>query len=160
MKEELAKPEDLAGRIKALQKQHLSDLERLYDFHTQDYLDEALDRRRARDETQFLDKEELDLAIIAGYKRLEVSHSVFGSYICIDTGMHRACTVVLVNRMPQRSTGITTSTDCDTTTLHSLTHYSNGSEMNNAFGMLDSHSRYMNSEPFQTRMYNCGSLGF
>ncbi|KAF8799214.1 hypothetical protein BYT27DRAFT_7121448 [Phlegmacium glaucopus] len=56
MKTEIDKPDDDLGhikeRIKALQEDHLKDLERLYSFHAQDYKEEVMDRYLSQEEGQ------------------------------------------------------------------------------------------------------------
>ena len=48
MKEEVGRTEDLKERVQKLCPEHTSDLERLYDYHAEDYLNEATDRYRSK----------------------------------------------------------------------------------------------------------------
>ena len=51
MKEEVGRTEDLSfvkERVQKLRSEHTSDLERLYDYHAEDYLNEATDRYRSK----------------------------------------------------------------------------------------------------------------
>src|ERR1700722_2398716 len=60
-------------RIKALEKGHSDDLERLYISQGRDYLQEALDRYMSKDDTQYLVKGENNLDAKESYGRLDVS---------------------------------------------------------------------------------------
>ncbi|KAF8074644.1 hypothetical protein FPV67DRAFT_1474339 [Lyophyllum atratum] len=73
MEEEL-KPDTtstLKQRIAELQKQHLSDLQRLYAWHAEEYLDQALDRYLSKDDLQYLAEGEDDPMLKQGYAQLD-----------------------------------------------------------------------------------------
>lgn len=55
MREELKPdtPESIKKRIQDLQAQHLSDLQRMYLWHAEEYLDDAYDMYRALDEVTY-----------------------------------------------------------------------------------------------------------
>lgn len=58
MKAEVEKPNDLSGvkeRLKKLRSEHKDDLERMYDRHAEDYLNEVMDRYGSKPETPLTD---------------------------------------------------------------------------------------------------------
>lgn len=76
MEDELDKPVDsvyLDLQLAELQKQHLIDLQRLYDVHAGEYHDEAMDRYLSKDDSQYLVQGERDPEYIQIYAKLDVS---------------------------------------------------------------------------------------
>ncbi|GLB43315.1 hypothetical protein LshimejAT787_1302160 [Lyophyllum shimeji] len=69
---------DTAARIKEritdLEKQHLSDLQRLYLWHAEEYLDEALDRYLSKDDLQYLAEGENNLMLEESYAQLATAY--------------------------------------------------------------------------------------
>ncbi|KAF5383637.1 hypothetical protein D9615_003808 [Tricholomella constricta] len=59
-------------RIADLQKQHLSDLQRLYTCHAEEFLDDALDLYLAKDDLQYLADGENNLVLKQSYGQLEM----------------------------------------------------------------------------------------
>ena len=76
MEEELAKPDDLSSverEIIEARNEELSDLERLYAFHAEEYYDECIHRYLSKDETQVRVEGENNPVALESYNRLEVS---------------------------------------------------------------------------------------
>jgi hypothetical protein len=66
------KAEDWHSAIRDLQKQHLDDLEQLYEAQAQDYLQEAMDRYHSKDDSQFLMRGENNYLAKSSYAKLDV----------------------------------------------------------------------------------------
>jgi len=64
--------EIVTQRINELRKQHLDDLDRLYESQAQDYLQEAMDKYLSKDDSQFLVKGENNLTAKLSYAKLDV----------------------------------------------------------------------------------------
>ena len=69
-------------RIQKLQERHLDDLDRLYDYQVQGYLQEQRDRYFSKDDSQYLPKGENNPTLKASYGKLEVTHTTFSSLEC------------------------------------------------------------------------------
>ncbi|KAG5637143.1 hypothetical protein H0H81_005627 [Sphagnurus paluster] len=73
MKEELQADThaSLTRRISELKEQHLADLERMYTWHAEEYLDDALDRYRSRDDLMYITEGENNPDLKQSYAALE-----------------------------------------------------------------------------------------
>jgi hypothetical protein len=64
-------------RIAAVRARHLGDLQRMYAFHAEEYLEEAMDQYLAWDEKMYLAEGENNPVLVGSYKKLDVSISFF-----------------------------------------------------------------------------------
>ena len=72
-KEETESLQSINERIQKLQDRHLDDLDRLYDYQVQGYLQEQRDRYLSKDDSQYLAKGENNPTSKASYGKLEVT---------------------------------------------------------------------------------------
>lgn len=78
MNEDNAKPESLPNLkecIAKVQEQHLTDLERLYALHAEEYFDDAVEKYMSVDDTLLDPRDDLKDAATETYKQVEVCHS-------------------------------------------------------------------------------------